>query len=152
MANKLAMEVAGGLSSADPSVIMGQIDPRNVNVGIDNPYYESGYSDQETYNRKALPWEGAAYAIVGGSIVKVAGRAGAADGEEIENSYPNLAEVWNRFAQAQRDRQSNPGSIDALIADQRRVAQQIGQVGQLDPELGEGTSLRAQKQQIKQTA
>jgi len=154
MANKLAMEVAGGLSSADPSAILSHqdIDPRDIHVGIDNPYAEAGYSDQETYNRKALPWEGAAYTIVGGSIVKVAGRSGAKDGDQIERSYPNLAQVWNRFARAQQDRDSNPGSIDALIADQRRVAQQIGEVGELDPELGEGTSLRAQKQRIKQTA
>lgn len=152
MANRLAMEVAGGLSSADPSVILSNINPRNVHVGIKNPYYEAGYSDQETYNRKALPWEGAAYAIVGGSVVKVAGRADAASGDEIESQYPNLAEVWNRFARAQQDRDANPGGIDALIADQRRVAQQIGDVGTIAPERGEGTSMRALKAAAKQAA
>lgn len=149
MANKLAMEVAGGLSSAPASAILNSIDPRDVNVGIKNPWFEEGLSDQEFYNRKALPWEGAAYAITGGTIVKVAGRSNAATGPEIENQYPNLAEVWNRFARAQQDRQSNPGSISALVNDQRRVAQQIGDVGEINPERGEGTSLRAMKAAAK---
>lgn len=152
MANQLAMDVAGGLSSADPSVVLSNIDPRNVNVGIENPYYDAGFSDQETYNRKALPWEGAAYTFVNGSLVKVAGRADADTGSELETRYPNLVEVWNRFADAQQQRDSNPGSIEALIADQRRVANQIGNVGQIDPEMGEGTSLRAQKQAAKMAA
>ena len=139
------MEVAGGLSSAPAESILSGIDPRDVNVGIKNPWFEDGLSDQEFYNRKALPWEGAAYTIAGGSVVKVAGRPDAADGSEIESQYPNLAEVWNRFARAQQDRQANPGSISALVNDMRRVADQIGEVGQIDPERGEGTSLRAMK-------
>ena len=149
MANKLAMEVAGGLSSAPAETVLNGIDPRDVNVGIKNPWYDEGLSDQEYYNRKALPWEGAAYAISGGTIVKVAGRAGAADGDQIESQYPNLAEVWQRFASAQQDRQANPGSISALVNDQRRVAQQIGDVGTIDPQRGEGTSLVAQKAAAK---
>ena len=139
------MEVAGGLSSAPAESILSGIDPRDVNVGIKNPWFEEGLSDQEFYNRKALPWEGAAYTIAGGSVVKVAGRPDAADGSEIESQYPNLAEVWNRFARAQQDRQANPGSISALVNDMRRVADQIGDVGTIDPERGEGTSLRAMK-------
>jgi len=150
MANKLAMEVAGGLSSAPAETVLNGIDPRDVNVGIKNPWYDEGLSDQEYYNRKALPWEGAAYAIAGGTIVKVAGRAGAADGSEIERQYPNLAEVWQRFASAQKDRQANPGSISALVNDQRRVANQIGDVGTIDAQRGEGTSLVAQKAAAKQ--
>lgn len=149
MANKLGMEVAGGLSSAPAETVLNGIDPRDVNVGIKNPWYDEGLSDQEYYNRKALPWEGAAYAVAGGTIVKVAGRAGAADGNEIEQQYPNLAEVWQRFASAQRDRQANPGSISALVNDQRRVAQQIGDVGTINPQRGEGTSLVAQKAAAK---
>jgi hypothetical protein len=150
MANKLAMEVAGGLSSAPAEAILSSIDPRDVNVGIKNPAYEDGLSDQEFYNRKALPWEGAAYAVAGGTIVKVAGRSGAASGPEIEQQYPNLAEVWQRFAAAQQDRQANPGSLSALINDQRRVANQIGDVGTIDPQRGEGTSLTARKAAAKQ--
>lgn len=148
--SRLGMEVAGGLTSAPAEVILSGIDPRDVNVGIKNPWFEEGLSDQEYYNRKALPWEGAAYAIAGGSIVKVAGRPGAADGAQIEQMYPNLAEVWNRFARAQQDRQSNPGSISALVNDMRRVADQIGDVGTIDPERGEGTSLRAMKANVTQ--
>ncbi len=150
MANKLAMKVAGGLSSAPAEAILSGIDPRDVNIGIKNPWFEEGLSDQEYYNRSALPWEGAAYAIAGGSVVKVAGRPGAADGDEIESQYPNLAEVWNRFARAQQDRQDNPGSISALVNDQRRVADQIGDVGTINPERGEGTSLRAMKASASQ--
>ena len=150
MSNRLGMEVAGGLSSAPAETILSGIDPRNVNIGIKNPWFEEGLSDQEYYNRKALPWEGAAYAIAGGTIVKVAGRPDALSGDEIENQYPNLAEVWNRFARAQQDRQSNPGSISALVNDQRRVADQIGDVGQIAPERGEGQSLRAMKAAAKQ--
>ena len=149
MPNRLAMEVAGGLSSAPAESVLSGIDPRNVNVGIKNPWFEEGLSDQEFYNRKALPWEGAAYAVAGGTIVKVAGRPDAADGDEIESQYPNLAEVWNRFARAQQDRQSDPGSISALVNDMRRVANQIGDVGQMDPERGEGQSLRAAKAAAK---
>lgn len=149
MANKLAMKVAGGLSSAPAEAILSGIDPRDVNIGIKNPWFEEGLSDQEYYNRSALPWEGAAYAIAGGSVVKVAGRPGAADGDEIESQYPNLAEVWNRFARAQQDRQDNPGSISALVNDQRRVADQIGDVGTINPERGEGTSLRAMKASVQ---
>lgn len=150
MANRLAMEVAGGLSSAPAESILSSIDPRDVNVGIKNPWFDEGLSDQEYYNRKALPWEGAAYAVVGGNIVKVAGRPGAATGEEIESQYPNLAEVWSRFAAAQGDRQANPGSINALVNDQRRVANQIGNVGTMNPDQGEGTSLRAAKAAVSQ--
>jgi len=150
MANKLGMEVAGGLSSAPAETVLNGIDPRDVNVGIKNPWYDEGLSDQEFYNRKALPWEGAAYAVAGGTIVKVAGRSGAASGPEIEQQYPNLAEVWQRFAAAQQDRQANPGSLSALINDQRRVANQIGDVGTIDPQRGEGTSLVAQKAAAKQ--
>jgi len=139
------METAGGLSSAPAEAILSGIDPRDVNVGIKNPWFDEGLSDQEFYNRKALPWEGAAYAVQGGTIVKVAGRPGAASGSEIESQYPNLAEVWSRFAAAQGDRQSNPGSISALVNDMRRVANQIGNVGTINPEQGEGTSLRAMK-------
>lgn len=145
MATRAAMEIAGGVTSVEPEALLAGIDPRNINIGIENPYYDEGYSDQETYNRKALPWEGAAYVVAGGSITKIGGRPDALEGPELERQYPNLAEVWNRFARAQDDRQSNPGSINALIADQRRVADQIGNVGQLDPELAEGQSLRAEK-------
>lgn len=145
MANRSAIEIAGGLSSVEPAALLGTIDPRNVNIGIDNPWYDEGLSDQETYNRKALPWAGAAYAVVGGSIVQVAGRPDALSGSEMESQYPNLAEVWTRFAAAQNNRDPNPGSLNALVADMRQVAQDIGNVGTINPEQGEGTSLRALK-------
>lgn len=149
---KLAREVAGGLSSVDPGAILSTIDPRNVNVGIDNPYYATGDSNQETYNRHALPWEGAAYAVTGtGEIIKVAGREDAASGNEIMNSYGNLSEVWTRFAAAQQARDPNPGSIGALIEDQRAIANQANlDVGESDPSRGEGTTLRAMKVQRRQ--
>jgi len=149
---KLARQVAGGLSSVDPSHILSTIDPRDVNVGIDNPYYAAGESDQETYNRHALPWEGAAYAVTGtGEIIKVAGREGAASGNEIMNSHGNLSEVWTRFAAAQQARDPDPGSISALIEDQRSLALQANlDVGESDPGRGEGESLQAKKVQRRQ--
>lgn len=144
MANKLAMEVAGGLSNVDPSAILGSIDPRNVHVGI-----EHGPSGT-TYNRKALPWEGAAYTNING-WTKIAGRPDAATGEELEKNYGDLTEVWSQFDRAQDERASNPGTFGALVSDLRRVAQNIGGTsGELDPELGEGSSIRARKQRAKQ--
>lgn len=150
MTTRLAMEEAGGLSSAPPSALLQQVDPRDVNVGIKNPYYEKGHSDQEYYNRKALPWEGAAYSIAGGSVVQVAGRSEAASGTKIEQNHPNLAEVWQRFARAQQNRDPNPGNIDALMADLRSVASNLDKVGTIDPSAGEGQSLRALKARAKQ--
>lgn len=154
MTSRLAMDVIGGGSTIPAEAIVSAIDPRNINVGIKNPAYEAGQSDQEFYNRKALPWEGAAYAVspTSGDIIKVGGRPDAASGPEIQSDYPNLAEVWARFAAAQQNRDPNPGSLTALYADQRSVAQDIGNVGRIDPSQGEGQSLAAEKVRERQAA
>lgn len=153
MASQLAMDVVGGGSSIPASAIVAQIDPRNVNVGIKNPAYEVGQSDQEYYNRKALPWEGAAYAVDPGtgSIVKVAGRPDAADGSTIENAYEGLAEMWTRFAAAQQNRDPNPGSLSALYADQEQVMSNVSGPGEINPKQGEGQSLVAKKARKRNT-
>jgi len=67
------------------------------------------------------------------------------------NSHGNLSEVWTRFAAAQQARDPDPGSISALIEDQRSLALQANlDVGESDPGRGEGESLRAKKVQRRQ--
>lgn len=137
MSNKIGMELFQGAKNLDPSHFVGERDLRDIHVGI-----EHGPSGT-TYNRLALPWSGAAYTLVDGDWVQIAGRPGAMTGEELENSYPNLAQVWRQFARAQNDRQSNPGTFESLKADLGRVAAQLNEVGQMGE--GEGISLRDQK-------
>ena len=153
MASQLGIDVVGGGSSIPASAIVAQIDPRNIHVGIKNPAYDEGASDQEFYNRKALPWEGAAYAVDPGtgSIVQVAGRPDAASGPDIENKYEGLAEVWTRFAAAQQNRDPNPGSLSQLYADQRSVLSNVSGPGEISPKQGEGQSLVARKARARQT-
>lgn len=149
MANKLAMTVGGGLSGLDPGEILQSLDPRDIHVGVDNPWADTpGGSDRETYNRAALPWEGAAYTLVGGSWVKVGGRPNAVTGEQLENQFPNLAAVWQSFARAQSGRGSS-GSLPQLRADLVQAAQQVSSPGRMDPGAGEGQSIRALKQRRK---
>lgn len=144
MASKLAMSVGAGLNNLDPGEFLQSIDPRDVHVGIENPWADTpGGSDQPTYNRAALPWEGAAYTLVGGDWVKVGGRPNAVSGEQLENQFPNLAAVWSSFARAQGNRASDPGSLPQLRADLVSVAQNISSPGEMSED--EGQSIRALK-------
>lgn len=143
MASKLAMTVGGGLNKLDPGEFLNSIDPRDVHVGVENPWADTpGGSDQETYNRAALPWEGAAYTLVGGSWVKVGGRPNAVTGEQLENQFPNMAQVWQSFARAQSGR-GDSGSLPQLRADLVQAAQQVSSPGEQAE--GEGQSIRALK-------
>lgn len=137
MADRISMEVAPGVKNLDPAALLEGIDIRDIQIGV-----EHGPTGQ-TYNRMAVPWAGAAYTLVDGSWTKIAGRPGSISGDEVENNYPNLADVWRQFAQAQQNRDSNPGSFTALVNDLRSVARSINNVGTQSP--GEGTSLRAMK-------
>lgn len=143
MANKLAMTTAGGISRLPPNELLRGIDPRDVHVGVENPWADTpGGSDRERYNRAALPWEGAAYTLVGGSWRKVAGRPNAVSGEQLENQFPNLAAVWQSFARAQSGRGSS-GSLPQLRADLVAAAQQVSSPGSMSE--SEGQSIRALK-------
>ena len=140
------MRVAGGLNDLPPREILDGIDPRDIIVGVKNAWADTpGGSDQERYNRAAQEWAGAAYTLVGGNWVKVGGRPNAADGDQLESAFPNLTAVWQSFARAQGNRQSNPGSLPQLRADLIEVAQNISSPGRQDPSAGEGQSLRALK-------
>jgi len=144
MASQIGMELFQGAKNLDPGHYVGERDLREFHIGI--THGPSG----ATYSRLALPWAGAAYTFVNGDLVKVMGRPGALDGNEMEDTYPNLVSVWSNFADAQSQRDSNPGSFGALVADLQAIAQDLPSVGQMDPEQGEGTSLRARKVRVSQ--
>lgn len=149
MASKLAMTTGAGLNKLPAGEILQRIDPRDVHVGVENPWADTpGGSNQERYNRAALPWEGAAYTLVGGSWIKVGGRPNAVTGEQLENQFPNLAEVWQSFARAQSGRGPS-GSLPQLRADLVSAAQAVSSPGQMDPGAGQGQSIRALKQRRK---
>lgn len=139
MAKKVDMAYAPGTANLDPSVFFSDRDIRDIQVGATNA------SGEGTHNRLAVPWAGAAYTFVDGSLVKVAGRDGAMEGPELERKYSNLVGVWQSFAQAQKARDNEPGSYDALRADLGRVANRISSQGRMAED--EGRSLRAMKLQ-----
>lgn len=144
MANKLNALFPQGVSNVDPGAILSGYDLRDVQVGI-----EHGPTGT-VYNRKAVPWSGGAYTLVDGNWTKIGGRPGALSGREVEAQYSNLADVWRQFAQAQRNRDDNPGGFEALVADLRRVSNSISSVGTMSE--SEGISYRAQKMQAERGA
>lgn len=141
MADKITMELFPGAKNLPPGEFLRGRDLRDIQVGV--VHGPTG----KTYNRLAVPWAGAAYTLVGGNWVKITGRDGAMSGSEMEQKYPNLVGVWRSFASAQGSRDSNPGSFEALVADLRRVAQNISPQGRMNP--NDGISLQAQKQKAK---
>jgi len=143
MADRMSMQVAPGAKNLDPSELLGDVDARDIQVGV-----EHGPSGTQ-YNRMAAPWAGAAYVVNGdGSITKIAGRDGALTGEELENQYPNLRDVWVQFARAQQNRDASPGSFEALLTDLQSVASNLSDVGQMAE--SEGQSLAARKMAARQ--
>lgn len=137
MANKIQKELFQGAKGLDPSYFVAERDLSNIHVGI-----EHGPTGT-VYNRMALPWAGGAYTLVEGDWRKVAGRDGALSGPAMEEKYGNLTQVWRQFASAQGAREDNPGTFESLVADQRRVAERINEVGE-KPE-SESNSLRGLK-------
>lgn len=146
MAKKTSMKVMPGVSGVGAAELLKAradqgVDLRDIQVGAKNA------SGEGTHNRMAVPWAGAAYTQVNGSWVKVGGRDNALSGRAMENTYPNLVDSWEGFASAQRDREANPGTWEALMSDMARVAPTGQNYGQMDED--QGVSLRAQKLQRK---
>lgn len=67
---------------------------QHYNVGISNPWFEIGRSDQETYNRRRLPWAGKNYSV---------DENGNVSGPNASEVPSNLKEQWAALASAARN-------------------------------------------------
>jgi len=72
-----------------PMEAVGEALLQHYNVGITNPWFEAGYSDQETYNRRKLPWAGKSYNV---------SADGSVSGTNIENIPAGLIASWKALA------------------------------------------------------
>jgi hypothetical protein len=77
-----------------PMDAVGEALLQHYNVGITNPWFEIGRSDQETYNRRKLPWAGKNYTV---------DENGNVSGPNVEELDENLVAQWSELATAARD-------------------------------------------------
>jgi len=81
------------LQSDIPMEAVGEALLQHYNVGITNPWFEAGYSDQETYNRRRLPWAGNRYTV---------DENGDVSGPNAESLPDNLKQAWVNLAEEAR--------------------------------------------------
>lgn len=91
-----------------PMDAVGEALLQHYNVGISNPWFEIGRSDQETYNRRRLPWSGKNYSV---------DENGNVSGPNADEIPENLQESWGRLAEAARThlRGNNYENLEALF-------------------------------------
>lgn len=87
------MQMPKSVHSDIPLDAIGEALLQHYNVGITNPWFEAGLSDQETYNRRKLPWAGKNYTVNDdGELV--------GDASEVPEG---LARQWENFAEEATD-------------------------------------------------
>jgi len=86
-------EMPKSIHSGIPIDAIGEALLQHYNVGISNPWFEAGLSDQETYNRRKLPWAGKNYTVTDSGEL-------AGDTSEVP---AGLARQWEAFAQESRE-------------------------------------------------
>jgi hypothetical protein len=78
---------------------------QHYNMGITNPWFEIGVSQQETYNRRRLPWSGKSYSV---------SQDGNVSGPNVEQLPEALTDQWENLADASRDISNGEGSYGDL--------------------------------------
>lgn len=81
------------IQSDIPVDAIGEALLQHYNVGITNPWFEAGYSDQETYNRRKLPWAGKTYNV---------DEDGNVSGTNVDELPSGLTDQWSDLADAAR--------------------------------------------------
>lgn len=78
---------------------------QHYNMGIANPWYEEGLSDQETYNRRRLPWAAKNYTVTENGEVM---------GPNADELPEGLTDNWVNLAEASRDIMEGEGAYGDL--------------------------------------
>jgi hypothetical protein len=86
-------EMPKAIQSDIPMDAVGEALLQHYNVGIQNPWFEIGRSDQETYNRRKLPWAGKSYTV---------SEDGSVSGPNTSEIPEGLLDSWQRLADAAR--------------------------------------------------
>lgn len=87
------------IQSDIPVEAVGEALLQHYNVGITNPWYELGLSEQETYNRRKLPWADNNYSVSSGG--NVSGPNASEIPEGLKQQWRNLARASRNLLQGQ---------------------------------------------------
>lgn len=88
-----------GIHSSIPIDAVGEALLQHYNVGIPNPWAAIGISDQETYNRRKLPWAGKSFTV--DSDGNVIGETPRGVSEDMEEVWGNLATTMDDMAEGE---------------------------------------------------